>query len=74
MLNGENLFIFDFSFFDYFSLKNFDEFKENFLIGLRNNITAKKLTTKSGLVDVLGVCPIDKNNFFVMNSIIIHHS
>jgi len=68
LLNGENLFLFDLSFFSKFSLKNFDQFKEKFQIGLRNNIIAKKLTTKSGLVNILGVCPIDLNNFFAFNS------
>ena len=68
--NGEDLFVIDFSFFNKFSIKNFDIFKQNFQVGLRNNIRAKKITTGSGYVDVLAVCPIDKNNFFIFNSII----
>lgn len=68
MLNGDNLFVVDFSFFGGFSLDNFDLFREHFQVGLRNHISATKLTTRSGLVDVVGACPIDRDSFFIFNS------
>jgi hypothetical protein len=68
MLNGENLFVFDFSFFEHFSLENFEQFKINFQLGLRDNIFARKLGSKSGLSNVVAVCPLDRENFFCFES------
>lgn len=68
LLNGDSLFLLDFSFFEGFSLRKFDEFQAQFQTGLREHIFARKLTSRGGLVDVLGACPVDRKTFLIFNS------
>ena len=68
LLNGEILFVFDFSFFQKFSLQNFERFKADFQIGLQNQIKACKLSNRNGIADVVAISPLDKENFFIFNS------